>query len=240
MSGIQSNIISLNQRALPQATLRVEVIADLACPFCYLGKRHLDAALRAVKGPTDVSWYPFQLNPDIPQGGLPFDEYLAKRFGGAARIRPVLDGLVAAGRDDGIEFRFDRLAVVPNTVAAHQVMQLAAERGKDQSALAETLMRAFFEQGADIGDRDVLAGIAAGHGIAEDAALAAIGDARSRQTVLSREARVRSGGMNGVPGYLLNRRLLVVGAQSTDTLITAFDRAMFGEGEDGLPPPALH
>ena len=240
MSAIHSDIIPHDGRVLPQAALRVEVIADLACPFCYLGKRHLDKALSAVKGPSDVSWYPFQLNPEIPQEGLPFDRYLAQRFGSVARVRPVLDGLVAAGREDGIEFRFDRVALVPNTLAAHQVMQLAAEQGVDQTVLAEALMRAFFEEGADIGDINVLAGVADGSGIAAEDAVRAIEDTRSRQIVLSREARVRSSGMTGVPGYLLNRRLLVVGAQATDTLIGAFDRAMFGEGDDELHPPSLH
>jgi predicted DsbA family dithiol-disulfide isomerase len=240
MSVIHSDIIRNDGRVLPQAALRIEVIADLACPFCYLGKRHLDEALRAVMGPSDVSWYPFQINPGIPQEGLPFDRYLARRFGGVARVKPVLDGLIAAGREDGIEFRFDRMALVPNTLAAHQVMQLAGEQGADQTALAEALMRAFFEDGADIGDTDVLADIAGSNGIAADDAVRAIEDTRSRQTVLSSEAQLRSSGMTGVPGYLLNRRLLVVGAQATDTLIGAFDRAMFGEGDDELQPPSLH
>ena len=95
-------------------------------------------------------------------------------------------------------------------------------------------MRAFFEDGADIGNTQVLAGIADSNGIAEVDVLRAIEDTRSRQIVLSREAQLRSSGMSAVPGYLLNRRLLVVGAQATDTLIGAFDRAMFGEGDDAI------
>lgn len=240
MSSIRSDIFP-HASGLPlQAALRIEVIADLACPFCYLGKRHLDQALRAVRGPSNVSWYPFQLNPGIPQEGLPFDRYLARRFGSVARVRPVLDGLVAAGREDGIEFRFDRMGLVPNTLAAHQVMQLAGEQGADQTALAEAMMRAFFEDGADIGDTGVLAGIADSIGIAADDAVRAIENTRSRQIVLSCEAQVRSSGMKAVPGYVLNRRLLVIGAQAADTLIGAFDRAMFGEGDAELHQPSLH
>lgn len=240
MSIIQSNTIRHGSRALPPAALRVEVIADLACPFCYLGKRHLDEALRAVKGPVDVSWYPFQLNPDIPPEGLPFDEYVTRRFGAADRLRPVLDGLVAAGRDDGIDFRFDRIALVPNTLAAHQVMLLAAERGNSQSALAESLMHAFFEKGENIGDRDVLVDIAGEQGMKADDTVRAIGEDRSRQIVLTREAKVRASGLSGVPGYLLNRRLLVVGAQPADTLVVAFDRAMFGDEGEEAEAPSLH
>ena len=101
-------------------------------------------------------------------------------------------------------------------------------------------MAAFFERGANIGDPDVLVSIAAGHCLAADAVRHVVQDEQVRQIVLSREAQVRSSGMSGVPGFLLNRRLLVVGAQDKDTLINAFDRAMFGEGGDEIPPPAIN
>ena len=120
------------------------------------------------------------------------------------------------------------------------LMHLAETEGKDQSALAEDLMSAFFERGENIGDAKVLVPIAARHGLDGDAVRQALDDERIRQIVLSREAQVRSSGMSGVPGYLLNRRLLVVGAQDKDTLINAFDRAMFGEGGDEIIPPAVH
>ena len=83
------NIVPTDERIVPTATLHVEVIADFVCPFCFLGKRRLDQALQAVEGPSDVSWYPFQLNPDIPAEGQPFDEYLGQRFGGADNIAPL-------------------------------------------------------------------------------------------------------------------------------------------------------
>ena len=171
---------------------------------------------------------------------MSFDDYLARRFGDPANIQPVLDRLVAEGRRDDIVFRFDRLTHVPNTLPAHQLMHLAETEGKDQSALAEDLMTAFFERGANIGDTGVLVSIAVRHGLGADAVRQAVSDEQVRQIVLSREAQVRSSGMSGVPGYLLNRRLLVVGAQDTDTLINAFDRAMFGEGGDELVSPAVH
>jgi len=235
-----SNIVRSNNRSAPTASLHVEVIADLVCPFCFIGKRRLDQALEAVEGPSDVSWYPYQLNPEIPRDGLAFNEYLTRRFGNPDNVAPVLQHLAAEGKTAGIEFRFDKLRHVPNTLPIHQLMQLAETRGIDQSALAEDLMSAFFEEGRNIGDERELVAIAGPHGLVARDVAKAIENERLRQLVLTRAGQVRSSGMTGVPGFLLNRRLLVMGAQDTDTIINAFDRAMFGEGTDALVSPALH
>ncbi len=240
MSETLSNIVRSNNRSAPTASLHIEVIADLVCPFCFIGKRRLDQALEAVEGPSDVSWYPYQLNPEIPKDGLPFDDYLTRRFGSPDNVAPVLQHLAAEGKTAGIRFRFDRLRHVPNTLPIHQLMQLAETRGADQSAFAEDLMSAFFEEGRNIGDVAELAAIARKHGFAAGDVSKAIESDRLRQLVLTREGQVRSSGMAGVPGFLINRRLLVMGAQDTDTIINAFDRAMFGEGTDALVSPALH
>jgi len=240
LSETLSNIVRSNNRSAPTASLHVEVIADLVCPFCFIGKRHLDRALTAVEGPSDVSWYPYQLNPEIPRDGLPFDKYLTRRFGSPDNVAPVLQHLVNEGKTAGIGFRFDRLRHVPNTLAIHQLMQFAEMQGVDQLALAEDLMSAFFEEGRNIGDERELVAIAGPHGLAAPDVASAMDNERLRELVLTREGQVRSSGMAGVPGFLVNRRLLVMGAQDTDTIINAFDRAMFGEGTDALVSPALH
>jgi predicted DsbA family dithiol-disulfide isomerase len=240
MSETLFNIVPMNDRIAPAAMLHVEVIADFVCPFSFLGKRRLDRALEAVQGPAQRSWYPFQLNPEMPPEGLPFEQYLQMRFGGRDNIEPVLEHLVDEGRADGIRFDFDRIRHVPSTLPAHQVMQAVEGRGEDTTALAEGLMSAFFEQGLNIGEQDVLVELAAAAGLGADETRHAIGSDLLRQAVVTREAQVRSSGLNAAPGFLLNRRLLVVGAQPTDKLVNAFDRAMFGEGTDALVSPALH
>ena len=224
----------------PAAALHVEVIADLICPFCYIGKRRLDQAMQAVQGPSDVSWYPYQLNPDMPENGMSLEEYLSLRFGSPANVQPVLDQLSADARSENVELRFDRIEHVPNTLLAHQLMYLAEMKGKNQSALAEELMSAFFGRGEDIGNRAILVELGGRHGLLPEDIEQVMDDERARQIVLSREAQVRSSGIAGVPGFLLNRRLLVIGAQDQDTLVNAFDRAMFGEGNDAVISPALH
>jgi predicted DsbA family dithiol-disulfide isomerase len=229
-----------DQAPAPAAALHVEVIADLVCPFCYIGKRRLDQAMQAVQGPSEISWHPYQLNPEMPESGMSLEDYLSMRFGSPANVQPVLDQLAADARDEGIDFRFDRIEHVPNTLRAHQLMYLAESQRKDQSALAEELMTAFFHRGEDIGDREILVALGARHGLLPDDIDRVIQEDSARQIVLSREAQVRSSGIAGVPGFLLNRRLLVIGAQDTDTLVNAFDRAMFGEGNDAIVSPALH
>ena len=240
MRQIQTNVVARNERAASLAALHVEVIADLICPFCYLGKRRLDAALEAVRGPREVTWYPWELNPEMPDGGQTFHDYLASRFGSAEAVQPVLDGLTAEGAREGIEFRFDRIERVPNTLKAHRLMYLAELEGVDHTPLAEDLMAAFFTYGRDIGETDTLVEIGMRHGLDAAAIALAFDDEKSKQVVLTREAQVRSSGIAGVPGFLLNRRLLVVGAQDTDNMVNAFDRAMFGEGTDELVSPGLH
>jgi predicted DsbA family dithiol-disulfide isomerase len=229
-----------DQGPAPAAALHVEVIADLVCPFCYIGKRRFDNAMQAVQGPSDVSWYPYQLNPDMPEKGMSLEDYLSMRFGSPENVQPVLDQLAADARAEGIDLRFDRIEHVPNTLWAHQLMYLAEMRRKDQSALAEELLAAFFRRGEDIGDREILIELGARQGLQPDDIDRVIDDENVRQIVVSREAQVRSSGISGVPGFLLNRRLLVIGAQDEDTLVNAFDRAMFGEGNDAIISPALH
>jgi predicted DsbA family dithiol-disulfide isomerase len=222
------------------ATLTVDVIADLVCPWSYLGKRRLDEALTRVLGPVLVSWYPFQLNPDMPTGGMDFDEYLRTKFGEREMVEPGLQRLEAIGRDAGIDFRFDRIRRVPNTLDAHRLMKLAEERGADATRLAESILRAFFTEGQDVSDRDVLAALGARAGLTVADINRGLEDDLSRQIVLSQEAQVRTGGVSGVPDFLINKRLFVMGAQSTETLVGVFDRAMFGAESDLDVSPTVH
>jgi predicted DsbA family dithiol-disulfide isomerase len=232
--------ISPDALLLSPATLQVDVIADLACPWCYLGKQRLDEALAAVHGPSVVSWFPFQVNPSMPADGMPFDEYLATRFGDPESLKPATDELIAAGRAAGIEFRFDRIERVPNTLNAHRVMQLAGQQGCDMSVLAGEVLRAFFTDGRNIADPDTLADIAAACGLGRIEVLQALEDDRTRTVVLAQESQVRASGVSGVPDFLVNKRLLVMGAQKTDQLVSVFDRAMFGEESDQPVSATVH
>lgn len=231
---IDSSITNMTRSdaSLAVATLQVDVIADLICPWCYLGKRRLDGALAAVHGPSVVTWFPFQLNPGMPSEGMPFDEYLATKFGDPQTIQPGLDYLTQTGKSEGIEFRFDRITRVPRTLDAHQLMNLADRENADTSQLAEKFLKGFFEDGLDIANRDVLTTLGEECGLSARQISSTLDEDVTRQTVISLESRVRKGGVTGVPDFLVNRRLLVMGAQTSEVLLDVFDRAMFGEESD--------
>jgi predicted DsbA family dithiol-disulfide isomerase len=232
--------ISTSELRQSPATLQVDVIADLICPWCYLGKKRLDDALGAVHGPSIVTWFPFQLNPAMPDDGMPLDEYLASKFGDPEKLAPGLEELKAAGRSAGIDFRFDRIDSVPNTLNAHRLMNLAEYKGADTSLVAERVLSGFFTEGLDISDPGVLAEIGAACNLGRAEVLTALGDERSRSLVLGQEAQVRRSGVTGVPDFLVNKRLFVVGAQRTENLVNVFDRAMFGEESDLPVSPVVH
>ena len=224
--------LSPDEFARSPATLQVDVIADLICPWCFLGKKRLDDALGAVHGPSVINWFPFQLNPDMPDEGMPFEDYVATKFGDPEKLEPGIRELTDAGKAAGIDFRFDLISQVPNTLKAHQLMSFAEMKGMGTSKLADRLLNGFFSQGLDISDPDVLAVLGSEVGLGNMEILAALEDGRSKGTVLAQEAQVRQSGVTGVPNFLVNKRLFVVGAQPTENLVKVFDRAMFGVESD--------
>jgi predicted DsbA family dithiol-disulfide isomerase len=234
-----TNLLDSDNAASP-ASLQVDVIADLICPWCYLGKRRLDEALAAVRGPNKVTWYPFQINPAMPTSGMSLDEYLEKRFGDIEKLRPAMDELTRLGKAEGISFNFEKMERVPNSLDAHRLMKLGEAEDVSTSDLAENILRGFFEDGLDIADRDVLIDIGGGSGLSRTEINKMLDNDDSRRIVLSQEAHVRQSGVTGVPDFLVNKRLFAVGAQSTENLIKIFDRAMFGEESDLPVSPVIH
>jgi len=222
------------------ATLHVDVIADLVCPWCYIGKRRLDRALRAVYGPVEVDWIPFQLNPGMPAGGMAIGEYLDSRFASRGEVDAALASLTEAGRDEGIEFDFDAIIRVPNTLDGHRLMYLAGLRGVDTGAVAESLMQRFLTRGEDISDPGVLVAVGTAHGLDAEDVIRTLEDDHSANVVREQEAQLRKSGVAGAPAFLVNRRLFVSGAQDDELLVGVFDRAMFGDADDDQPAAPLH
>jgi len=232
--------ISPDEMQRSVATLQVDVIADLACPWSFLGKKRLDDALAAVHGPSVVTWYPFQINPAMPEKGIPLEEYIAQRFGDPAKLQPAIDELVRTGKEQGIDFHFDRITRVPNTLNAHRLMNMAEQHGANTSVLAEKILNGFFSEGLDISDHDVLADLGATVGLGNNEIRTTLSDLRSKDIVLSQEAQVRQSGVTGVPDFLINKRLSVMGAQRTENLVSVFDRVMFGADSDLPVSPVIH
>ena len=217
---------------MTENSLNIDVIADVVCPWSFLGKRRLDRALASYSGPVQIVWHPFQLNPELAAEGMAFDTYLSTRFGGRAQVAEALSQLEALGADNGIRFNFADLKRVPNTVNAHRLMLLARDWNL-QNELAEALFRAFFEQGQDIGDVNVLIEIAAGLGLSEAAVRGVLSDDSSLKILAAEEAQARQMGFSATPNYLFNRRVLLPGAAEVDTLLQAVEEAVFPADEAG-------
>ena len=139
--------------------LRIEVVSDVVCPWCYIGKRRLEKALALVEGSLapQVTWLPFQLNPGMPAEGMPRAEYRRAKFGSLERGRQLDARVAAEGRSEGIDFALERIERTPNTFAAHQLIDLAQQAGAG-AAVVDALFRAYFEEARDVGDRGVLLG----------------------------------------------------------------------------------
>jgi len=193
--------------------IKLEVASDVVCPWCYIGKRRLEKALKLVDVPVELSWLPFQLNPGMPKDGVPRAEYRKAKFGSLERSRELDARVIAEGRSEGIEFAFDRIQRTPNTTAAHRLIALA----KDQNRVVDALFRAYFEEAKDIGDAAVLAEIAAQCGVE--------GWPGQAQDVSSLEEEVRGMGISAVPTFIFDRRTGVSGAYPAEQLAAAIQQA---------------
>jgi predicted DsbA family dithiol-disulfide isomerase len=203
----------------------IDVISDAICPWCWIGKAHLDAALAELRQDGlefRIRFRPFQLNPDIPEEGVERDAYRAAKFGSLERSRQLDAQVADAGRAAGLAFRHDLMRRTPNTIAAHRVIR-AAEQAEVQEAVVDALFRAYFQQGRDIGDAAVLDEIAAVAGLPGMAAMLAGDD--HRDAVLAEDMAARRGGISGVPSFLMDRHLLFSGAMPGPRMAEAFRQA---------------
>jgi len=198
----------------------IEVVSDVICPWCYIGKRRLGKALAALAGETsaEIRWLPFQLNPTMPAEGIPRAEYRVRKFGSLERSRELDARVAKEGKSEGITFAFERIQRTPNTVAAHALVGLAQQQGL-ADPVVDALFRAYFEEAQDIGDTETLAAIAQRCGVS--------GPPRqeSATEVVALDQQMRGLGISGVPTFILARKLAVSGAQAPETLIEAIREA---------------
>jgi predicted DsbA family dithiol-disulfide isomerase len=217
--------------------LTIDVISDVICPWCLIGKRRLEKALG--NRPAVVRWHPFQLNPDMPREGIERRAYRIRKFGSWERSLELDARVTAAGQGEGIVFNFDKIARTPNTLDAHRIIWLAGERGV-QDAVVEALFLAYFTDGRDLSERKTLAEIAAEAGLDGadvDGLLAGDG---GLDLVRAGEEQARRLGVTGVPFIVANGRVALSGAQPPELFLQAFEQAgaSVGAGEACQVDPA--
>jgi predicted DsbA family dithiol-disulfide isomerase len=215
----------------------IEVYSDTVCPWCYIGYGRLQAALQ--QRPTlaaEVRWLPYQLNPDLPVEGMDRAEYMRQRFGDVNRFAKAQDTLRELGAELGLAFDFQAIRRAPNTRRSHALIAWAATVGR-QSEIKRRILSAYFAEGRDIGDPQVLAQLAAEAGLDAAAARAALDDVALHEAIAALEQQARGWQISGVPTFIFDRRYAFSGAQPVSVFLQALDAAA-SDASAGSTPSA--
>jgi len=221
--------------------MKIKVWSDIACPFCYIGKRNFEAALRQFEDAPFIKleWKSFQLDPELPKGTTYTDtyQYLAERKGmSIAQAKEITSGVAATGKNAGLALRFER-TVVTNTWDAHRLIHLAQANGVG-NVVKEALFKAHFTDGADISESSTLIALGKEAGLEETAMLEMLNSERFGYEVTQDIQEARNIGIRGVPFFVFNRKYAVSGAQPSDVFLQTLQKS-FAEWRQANPSSFL-
>jgi predicted DsbA family dithiol-disulfide isomerase len=207
--------------------MKIEIYSDIICPWCYIGKRRMQAALKLLgkEFTPKIVWRPFQLNPDMPIEGMNRKTYRTKKFGSWERSLVMDSEVAATGKGLGIEFNYDKVLMTPNTLAGHR-LSWWAEKQHHQAHLTEALFRAYFTEGRDVGRHDVLAEIAAEVGLPHTEAIAFLDSDAGKKEVEEQALKGLELGLQGVPFFVVDDVPAFSGAQMPRTFLEVFQQAL--------------
>ena len=208
-------------------TLHIDIISDVICPWCLIGKRRLEKAIAAYGKPVKVRWLPFQLNPTMPREGVGRKEYRTKKFGSWERSLELDAQMVAVGETEGIHFACDLIERTPNTLDAHRLIWLADQQGC-QDAVMEALFLAYFTEGRDISNRQTLIDVVTEAGLDRHKAEAVLNGNDGLEAITEAEGLSRRHRVDGVPFFIINGKITLGGAQPPDAFLEAFGKAVGG------------
>jgi predicted DsbA family dithiol-disulfide isomerase len=197
--------------------LTIEIVSDIVCPWCFIGKRRLETALAMIRRETpefrcQAIWRPFFLNPDTPPEGEPYLPFLVNKFGSREKVEELFDKVREAGRAYGINYAFEKIALRANTLQAHRLLHWAQERG-DASPLVERLFAAQFQRGEAVGDKKLLQAIAVECGYDAKGVADYLASDKDTDIVRQREAEARQLGITMIPTFILAGKQIIVGAE---------------------------
>jgi predicted DsbA family dithiol-disulfide isomerase len=204
--------------------MHIDIYSDIVCPWCYVGKRRLERALTSIGGDAQVTWRPFQLNPTMPLEGMDRTAYLKAKFGSLEAFGQMKEQLLAAGVEEQIPFAFEKIQRTPNTFSAHRLVWHAAQQGK-QDEVVDTLFRAYFLEGKNIGDVKILTHVADEAGLDRTETETFLASDKGVVEVKGEEAVGRRLGIRGVPYFVLNGTVAISGAQPPDIFASAIQQA---------------
>jgi predicted DsbA family dithiol-disulfide isomerase len=205
-------------------SVRVDIVSDVMCPWCYIGKKRLELANNLLEGiELDVHWLPFQLDSTLPKSGKPREDYLSEKFGGKERAQTAYSQIEETGAALDIPFAFDLIEYSSNTLDAHRLIHWAEQEDR-QNEMAERLFQAYFLEGLNIGDDDVLATLSGEIGMDDDEILDKLHTDLAKDIVKQQIAEAQKIGVTGVPCFILGQKYAVMGAQEPETLAEAITR----------------
>jgi predicted DsbA family dithiol-disulfide isomerase len=208
----------------PIAPVTIDVVSDVVCPWCFIGKRRLEKAL-ALKPdiPVEVRYHPYFLNPWVPREGMARDEYLTTKFGSPERYKGIAGRVAAAAAEEGLTYAVDKMKRQPNTLDCHRLILWAGASGKAPQ-MKQRLMDLYFTEGADLSDREVLVKAAADIGLDADAIRQKLGSDADVTQVENAANSAKDAGINGVPTFIIGGVAAVSGAQDPRILANAIEQ----------------
>jgi predicted DsbA family dithiol-disulfide isomerase len=212
--------------------VKLDIMSDPICPWCYIGKTNLDRALeQRPDHPFTITWHPFQLNPDMPKGGIDRREYLETKFGGKEGAVKAYAPVVEHAEKAGLKINFEAIEKTPNTLDAHRLIHWAGIEGH-QIPVVDALFQAYFVDGRDIGDADVLADIADSCGMDASIVLRLLATDEDLREIVDRDAAARGMGVTSVPTFIVASQHAVPGAQPTELWLKVLDDLAQGAEQD--------
>src|SRR5215467_15636031 len=207
------------------ARVHIDVVSDVVCPWCYIGKHRLERALALYPAmPVEVEYQPYFLNPWIPPDGIDRQTYLETKFGSVARYTSIAERVGAAAAAEGLVYAADKISRQPNTIDCHRLI-LWARNDADPARVKQRLMELYFAEGADLSDREVLVQAAKHCGMDGDIVRRLLAGEDDVARVTSDANAAKEAGIDGVPTFIFDSSLLLTGAQPPDYLATAIERA---------------
>ncbi|HEY8937826.1 MAG TPA: DsbA family oxidoreductase [Cyclobacteriaceae bacterium] len=204
--------------------IKIDIVSDVVCPWCYIGKRRLEKAVDQLKDKYEfeLEYHPFELNPAMPAQGVNQKEYLSDKFGGEERYNQITDHTTGVAAKEGLAFNFQKQITSPNTRASHTIIQLAKEEGV-QLPVMEAFFKAYFTDGVDLSKNENIIAVAVAAGLQREVVEKRLADDSAKALIVAEEKELNKLGITGVPFYIIDNKYGISGAQNAETFIKAFE-----------------
>ena len=210
---------------MPLKPIHIDVVSDVVCPWCFIGKRRLEKAIALTSDiPIEVFYHPYFLNEWIPREGIPREEYLAKKFGSVEAYRGTASRVAEAAAEEGLTYAIDKIKRQPNTLDSHRLIHWAGKRGKGPE-MKQRLMDLYFTEGADLTDRETLVRAAADVGLNADIVRPLLESEEDVEEITLTAEAAKQAGISGVPTFIIDGKYVISGAHPADTLAQVIRKA---------------